>query len=983
MLGFSLAKLNHIHKRTGFVILIIACVVIVAAFLVVAWASYVLGTIAKSSLMNVTISSTGTNIGLLGSGINLDTIPTTNLLDDASFEPEVFREVFIVEEGDEKVFKISNKQAKPGVYGEGFFVGASLQVVTNEKTGIQIRKSGKVTRHSPNQIGTFQKSPISGDISAEDKLLDYTTKDGTVMVVGEKGTIIKDSNKQSPTIQNINVLTDIVSITNNDTSFFACTADGMILVSSDGETWITWRTPTPVPLNAIAASPDIVVAVGDKGIILTGTAGNLYFKEIGLDDDIMDIAYGNGMFVAVTKGGRIIYSRDGVLWSGKTPQSTVPYKKIDFSDTLFALLAQTGEVQIYPDIEGPPVISSTPVAGIVDVTVISKSKILLLMNDDSIFQSDDQGMTWSMSRISPPSNANIIGSIGDEEILCSSSARDSYISRLVTEIEVDSALKEGTYQAGDLCYIDIEYPVLPNTYLVKEQTDDIKQSWEFYGAGNATKVKQSGAPYDGVGIMKLTSIAEPGETLSHATISQELLKSGMTDGLSPSKFYVFSVWLRQELITSGKIKVWISGQFDSIGIEFSDIGTSWKKYTFKFLFPPHITNGQAAGARINIGTTDKGIFYLDKMYLGVASENSELVPSGFFEQIGEIDPTLVRINFQNIGRSDGMPNRWAQNGDLDRALNIVLKAGNNANPWIVINSHISESELRNLIEYLVGPISSDYGKYRMENGQSLLWSNQFDRILFEFVDYDNHFANDVSRAIYVNHFMGIVESSQYYENIRMKVIFVDGTQYSEGLMLSRADYSASDLLCKISDNHLASIKSSLIEYNTMIPRNTDRPSNLPINLLRTTSFGQPEGDSMNTAELVTTLLKPLGIDVNASLISMPLWKASEWSKAKESAARIAGMAGKGGPLTITKTQITEGDSLVECFAFKENDIVTMVFASHNVKPVAITVDIANPFQGAEFTRYDAFGEKLEETKLKNSDKRFNILPGNVIVVKTK
>ncbi|MHB1484075.1 MAG: hypothetical protein ACYCYI_05370 [Saccharofermentanales bacterium] len=977
-----MAKLNRIHKRTGFVILIIACVTIIIALLIVAWASYLLNSIARSSMMSVTISNTGTNIGLLGSGIDLDSIPTTNLLKDASFEPNVFREVFVVEDGDDKTFRVSNDQAKPGVYGEGFFTGASLQVVTNSKTGIQLRKSGKVKRYSPNQIGTFQKSPISGDIPSAGKLLDYATKSDTVIVVGEKGTIIKDSNKQSPTILNIGISTDIVSITNNAKSFFACTKDGVVLTSIDGETWKTWRTPAKVGLNAIAASSDIVVAVGDKGTILTGNAGTLYFKEIGLEDDIADITYGNDMFVAVTKAGNIIYSPDGLIWSKISPQYAVPYTKIEYADTLFALLTQSGIVQIYPDIKMEPVRTSTPVIGVVSMTVISKSKILLLEKNNRIYQSDDKGITWSKSRITPPSNANIIGSVGAEEILCSTSIRNSYISRLVTEIEVDSALKEGSYQAGDMCYIDIEYPVLPNNYLVKPSPDMPNNEWVFYGAGDATKEISDGAPYDGVGVMKLSSLVEPGNTLNHATISQRLLKTGNFEGLSPSSFYIFSIWIKQDKLTAGTVKVWISGQFDSIGTEFTDVGTSWKKYSFKFLFPPNITGGQAADARINIGTTNKGVFFFDKAYLGTASENSELVPSGFNAQLEAISPSLIRTNFLNIGTAQGMPNRWAKNGELDRALNIVLGSNIKANPWIVIDSHISDSEMRNLIEYLAGPISSDYGRYRMENGQSLLWSNLFDRIMFEFVDNGNILTNDVSRAIYVNHFMGIIESSHYYENIKKKVVFVDGTEYSEGLMLSRADYSASDFTCRFSGSKLSSIKASLAEYNTLIPRNTDRPANLPINLLRATSFGRYE-NAMNTAELVTTLLGPLGVDVNASLISMPVWKTSEWSKTKESAARIAGIAGNGETLNITKTQITKGNSLVECYAFKVNDVVTMVFASHNVNPVAISVDIANTFQGAELLRFDAFGEVLEEAKLKNSDKRFNILPGNVIVIRTK
>ena len=457
MARFSIIKFDRIHKRTGFTFLALACISILIAYIITLLASFKFDAVAKNGLMNVTVASTGNNIGVLGSGVNLGTIPSTNLLEDSSFEPCVFREVFTVEDGDKNTMVVSNEQARPGVYGDGFFVGADVRVTTTDGTGIVLRKSGKISRYSPNQISEFQKSPTIGDIPANAKLNDYTTKDKVTITVGEKGTIIKGINTQSPTIQYTDSSADFTSVTHNANTFFACASDGLVISSADGETWKPWKTPAGIELNAIAASPSVVVAVGNNGMILTGSAGALYIKEIGLNENITDITYGNNLFVAVTDKGSILYSSNGLLWTKKYQSFAASYTKIEFADTLFALLTRSKEVQIFSDIQGSPASTTGAPAGIIDVTIMSKSKILYLGDNGKIYQSDDQGKTLAESRITPPKNANLIGAIGDEEILCSSIVTNSYISRLVTEIDVDSDLKQGTYQAGDLCYLDIEY----------------------------------------------------------------------------------------------------------------------------------------------------------------------------------------------------------------------------------------------------------------------------------------------------------------------------------------------------------------------------------------------------------------------------------------------------------------------------------------------------------------------------------------------
>lgn len=979
MLKRIITKLNQLHKRTGFLLLALACFSVVFALLLSMLAELRLNSVAKTGLVSISLGDSSKNIGLIGSGIDLNAIPQTNLLRDDSFEPYAFSRVFTVEEGTGNTIIISNKAAQPGIYGEGFYVGATLRVTANNENGITLRKTGKVTGYSPNQIGEFQKSPTLADIPSSAKLTDYTTKGNIVVAVGEKGTIIRGINTQSPAVVNSNVTSAINSVCQNESGFFACTADGKVLHSSDGNAWTAWKTPYTAVLNAVAASPDALVAVGNNGIVFTGSDGILYQKEIGTEENIRDITYGNGLFVAVTESGSILYSAGGILWERIHSGSAVSYRKIEYADGRFALLTGDGLVEIYSNPGTPPDSVSSFPAKAIDITIMSKTKILALTSDNQIYQSDNNGLDWTKSSITAVKNANIIGAVGDEEILCSSAAVNSYLARLVTEIRVDSELKEGTYQAGDQCYLSIEYPTLPDTYLDKTGSGTMESKWQFYGQGSAEKIMSAGAPFCGAGIMKLSAKFGAKVTVPYAAITQKISNSTLNGKLTPSTFYTFSIWLKQETLTEGTVKVWISGAFDSIGTEFTNIGTKWKKYTFNFLVPPGITGSQAAEARINIGTTTQGTYYLDEARINLASEKDETIPMGFVDKVKKISPTVTRLEFLGIGTASAMPDRWALDGKLEEALSLVSDLGTSSSPWIVADSHIGESELRNLMEYLAGTISSTYGKYRMENGSSLPWSTRFSRILIEFTDQDGHLQDDVSRAVFVNNAMDIIEASPYYKNIKNKIVFVDGMEYTEGILLSRADYSASELTCKISEDRVTSVDTALGEYISQLPRSADRPANLPVGFMKTTSFEKSELKP-TTADLVRILLDPLGNQVNASLCTLTAWETAQWSEARVSAAMIASTAARGEVLTVKKTQVASEERPLSCYAYRYNNLTTLVFALQGSAPAAISANIPISFKDANYTRIDSNGKIVENFTLKKSDTQFNIMPGNVIMI---
>src|SRR5881409_2270407 len=63
--------------------------------------------------------------------------------------------------------------------------------------------------------------------------------------------------------------------------------------------------PTGDWLEGVAASPEIVVAVGDTGAVYTSTNGVSWKRQRSLDQWLRGVAFGNGTFIAVGEIGLI------------------------------------------------------------------------------------------------------------------------------------------------------------------------------------------------------------------------------------------------------------------------------------------------------------------------------------------------------------------------------------------------------------------------------------------------------------------------------------------------------------------------------------------------------------------------------------------------------------------------------------------------------------------------------------------------------
>lgn len=88
-------------------------------------------------------------------------------------------------------------------------------------------------------------------------------------------------------------------------------------VASEDIEW-SWVNPYPQgnDLNAIAYGNGLFVAVGADGVIITSSNGESWeIQDSGTSQSLFDVIWCGNQFVSVGKGGTILTSPDGITWT--------------------------------------------------------------------------------------------------------------------------------------------------------------------------------------------------------------------------------------------------------------------------------------------------------------------------------------------------------------------------------------------------------------------------------------------------------------------------------------------------------------------------------------------------------------------------------------------------------------------------------------------------------------------------------------------
>ncbi|WP_221392989.1 T9SS type A sorting domain-containing protein [Dyadobacter sp. NIV53] len=123
--------------------------------------------------------------------------------------------------------------------------------------------------------------------------------------------------------------------------------DNLIITTKDG---VSYSAAESIRLfsgghsfNDIAYGNGLFVAVGSDAIIQNSTDGLLWnYSQMTLGQTLKSVAYGNGRFVAVGYNGLILWSTDGKAWSKANSTTNNYYTGVSFLNGGFVLVGQGG-----------------------------------------------------------------------------------------------------------------------------------------------------------------------------------------------------------------------------------------------------------------------------------------------------------------------------------------------------------------------------------------------------------------------------------------------------------------------------------------------------------------------------------------------------------------------------------------------------------------------------------------------------------------
>ena len=165
-----------------------------------------------------------------------------------------------------------------------------------------------------------QESGTFGSIRA------LTYGNGMWVVVGYSGLVLTSRNGTSWTKQIIKSnskrwnqytsanTTHLMDVAYNNGLWVVVGSFGTILTSSDAISWKQQPTQGNISFQEIAYGNGMWAAVDDNGNIFTSSNGN-YWKKINISASYMSIVYANDMWIIGDSAGRLFTSRNGTSWT--------------------------------------------------------------------------------------------------------------------------------------------------------------------------------------------------------------------------------------------------------------------------------------------------------------------------------------------------------------------------------------------------------------------------------------------------------------------------------------------------------------------------------------------------------------------------------------------------------------------------------------------------------------------------------------------
>ena len=1008
-------------RRRKFATIVIICISVLLFSLSILIFFGVFG--FRAELVSVAFTEQSENARYNGVGLNLDYIPNINLIRNPSFEKESsYYSLTVVDSSVKSVYFSPEEVLQSGI-DVSRATGAPIRIVSIDASGtMQLRNEGIISGFESASLGQISGIDISGE-GENYNIVKTCTFQNTVTALTDSGTVLADitSDQLSKAYDGGNV--SFADICCNGSTIIAVTGDGQIFTSVDGKTFLELAgddfSEENYSVRACGATANcITILTADKKLYIY-ESGEYYRVDIpsGLIPVMMS-STANDLLV-ICEDGTVLRSANGLVYSVVDTQDIYdersPEQVINSAGRFF-ILNDDGSVTVIGDEVSFLTGTSGDKDKAVSLTVTDSGQIVASTTDKTVVlisETTDSIINISSRKMSVD---KVYEGVNGKLLFASDGS--VYMASVLSDFTLENTIPDDSISPGDLCMIETNnsYTSLEVDESSQWKTAPEEGVWDIYGQG--TSLVLTNDCQDGSHAARLS-----GTTNNEHLLSQKLPGS-ISDNFIKDKFYKISVNLKsvKGSIVPETIKVWLDGgsTFGTEGMKCSNIKNNYTEYSTVFVVN-NLMEGDG-GIRLNISFDGVGTVLIDHIYVGPDSIGDSDIPESFSEAVIASSPEAIRLNNLGIGSngfSDGV--FWGvtelssgatyidDNGNstqvsdvrsLEKSLRLVRDAS--SDPWFVFGSYMSQEQVSDILAYMCGSVSSVYGTLRITNGTALPWSRQFEKIYIEIADTDDCFTSDIQRGSYVDYVIGMITRSEYYIDVKDRIVFIDGMRYDGGTMLSSADAHSSSmnfssyLGMENRDKSFATrLSEAYEEIRTIAPRVTsasDRGEFISsLDLSGNFSFAQyldiVTSDSAYFVEM-TMINCPISFKHSSYGDYSVFARGAEMKTALEMMGLIKDIAGSDRMYINVTDSMREGgqnaaDFLDKCSAVqfdRDGDSYIVITNTSDTMQQFVMYNGAKSYLSSSVDRYSVTGTHLNTKTLTNSYRRYSLQPGESIIV---
>ncbi len=1056
-------------RRRTVIVMSVSLLIILVVALTIVWRATGRSESRNATVIRLNERAAG-QMSVAGTGSNLIALPATNLVTHGSFCPQMVHTQYFASSGDtdEFSFKVADTQLRVPLK-EDYYAGANFSLYRESSSEMALLSSGQITGYDTGRVSLKRSVELPSLVPEGVRWNAFTEYDDATYVCGTSGAMVRIPRDGSAELIAFSFQADLTAIASGPNGFIAGDTSGRLFASQDGISWSL--AATSASGSVIRAIEYIALPDYENGFFLaSGGPGELYFGhtsgleqlQFSMEDTVTALVQsGDGMVYALGDRGNVMASSNGIQWQldemlvgkqgwlagdaaggitflvGAGGQMAImkdkePVRHFD-ADAIFDKLGRwyqgTGPVKGWPDL--------------MDVMVMSSSKLVVVTSGGNLIYSSDQGETWSRQTPFGETRVNRLKLMPSGDIFLSH--RDGTMTRaeLTARLLFGPKLDGEQVTASDL--ISISLPVLSSLdtrLLQPPYREEPLREGEWAISGGATMTTSQDiwtgrAGYDSGGACSLSF--DPISTQQESDMTDPLLRDrlfsirrGTTDPqvITNSNRPYLNARIAQKLDLSrlvqndtlpfyrlefdarvsgeveGQIEIWFTGSLPEVTESVTIQGDVWQHRRISLLFPRGLKEDDELW--LNIGFSGSGTLHLDNIWFGRSDDALGALSSALPEDNQMFTPDVMRLDAVPIGRASHIDEVWclpegtgcATGQDtgvhnLGAALQLTERMG--AVPWLVIDLYTTPEELSHLIEYLAGSPLSTYGKLRSRDGAIGRWTDAFDVLYIEIADLQGELPNDVSRANYVHWIMNQLTATPDFSDIRHKLFFIDSMRYDDGRCHTTVDYHAGDFIIHEPVTDAIKLEAIVNEWINEIPRRRIAGSTFMPELIRSISF-EHFSSQVRMVDATVAALADLGNNSALALLDVDL-SEKPYLSLKHVAVRslysVRGLAGKTlleKPVIIREGKSDERESSypddksdsdrnVEFFAFSSRDSKTLFALNFGQSSHIVSVQGFDQRLKASFELFDHRGNVISEGIWKFKRDDFTLLPGGVLVIR--